>query len=117
MNWSDIEFAIEVGAEADIDAKILVDGARYYLVKDYENVEEIDAKRIKKITGIGIRELKRRFRDDEYFIMMPKESEFWHESFEELTEEDGIGIYFEKDHEQLVKDGVYAEEMNIIKKE
>ncbi len=46
MNWSDIEFAIEVGAEADIDAKIFVDGARYYLVKDYKNVEEIDAKRI-----------------------------------------------------------------------
>ncbi len=48
---------------------------------------------------------------------MPKESEFWHESFEELTEEDGIGIYFETDHEQLVENGVYAEEMNIIKKE
>ena len=115
MNWSDIEFAIEVGAEADIDAKILVGGTRYYLIKDYETVEKINAKEVKKIVGIGIRKIKQRFKNNEYFIMMPKASKFWDdETMQNLTEEDRIGIYFETDHEQLVKDGVYAEEMNVV---
>lgn len=116
MNWENIDFAIEVGGEADIDAKILVSGTDYYLIKDFETVEKIDAKEVKQITGIGIRELKKRFKNDEYFIMMPKESKFWDDSFEELTEDDGIGIYFETDHLQLVEDDIYAEKMTIIKK-
>ena len=114
MNWSKVQFAVEVGAEADIDAKIFVCGRDLFLIKDYETVEKITAKKFKEIVGIGIREIKKRFRDDDYFIMMPKTSEFWDDSFEELTDEDGIGIYLETDHQQLVEDGIYAKEMVVV---
>lgn len=114
MEWTDVQFAVEVGGEADIDAKILICGRELFLLQDFETVERINATQFKKIVGIGIREVKRRFREGEYFIIMPKTSKFWFEGFEDLTEEDGIGIYFETDHQQLVDDGIYAKEMKVI---
>ena len=109
LNWKDIEFAVEVGTETDIYKKIVVQDNRLYLVVNRNTVKRITPKEFKRITGRGIRCIKKDIiRDDAYFIPLPRASQYYEKDLA-----DDVGLYIETDHMQLVADGVYAEEMNI----
>ena len=116
MNWKKVKFAVEVGGENDIDDKIFVEGNDLFKVINCDTVEKITANEFKKITGIGIRAVKKEFKDGGYFIPLPEKSKWYcKEDFEnDGVHTEGIGLYLETDHLELVECGCYNENMKVI---
>jgi hypothetical protein len=101
--------SFEIGNEGDIITHFVIIGNKTYEVIEGEKIREVNRRSFKKLYGITWTDLSKKLKK-EYFIEITKGTE----SIPDYDEHD-YGFYYENDHEQLIIDGVWGEEFEIIK--
>lgn len=100
--------SFEIGTEWDIEKHFVTIGKNTYEVLNDSQLKKINRRTFKKLYGITWTELSKRLKK-EYFIEITEGDE----SLEDYDDHD-YGFYYENDHEQLIDDGVWPEEFEII---
>lgn len=111
VSIEDVRFSFEYGCESDIFNHYILtnDNKIYEVMNNGKECKLIPHKQFKELYGVNFIVLRGRLKKGEYFTPLDSKGSAF---TDDTTSDDGI--YFENDHEQLVKDGVWATELQII---